>query len=558
MPKMLPYPVTQFTTPTEKLIYESLNKHLGEDYTIIYGQNWKLRERGKREDYERDFIIVKKGGGIIVLEVKGGQWERRNGCLYANGELVDSKDDPFKQARENKHSLLQLLKKEIKWKNTYFPIGDLVALPEAKIHIAHDGLTTDEVLTASELPYIQEWIESAMHTVVQASYPTKCNDPMIQHIIQTLLRDYTVKLNEILSTDEERLLILTQQQLELDRHFVNQKRLTIQGCAGSGKTLMAIKQVKRLAKKGDVKNILFLCYNLELGEWLQKQTNEISKICTTAPFLSYCEDQAKAFGAISGQEVHDNSFYKSLPYKLLDVIDQITPKYDAIVVDEGQMFDTEWWEIIKYLMNDCERSYYYIFYDDLQRIYREEQNQIPGEDQSIPLLVNLRNTEKIHHLSTMFLPADKLPDCNNIPGEPIWISTYQDETSMKKLLRRYLAKIIQDGGVSSKDIVVLSAKGSNNTCLTNSEKLGPYQLSNSENPNPASIRFSTVLKYRGMERKVVILTELDETVTEFKKYIYIGASRARTKLIVLASEKIDPALEEKIAQKCDLFLGAEK
>jgi superfamily I DNA and RNA helicase len=47
--------------------------------------------------------------------------------------------------------------------------------------------------------------------------------------------------------------------------------LTVQGCAGSGKTLMALRQVKRLAKNSDVKRILFTCYNRELGQWLARK-----------------------------------------------------------------------------------------------------------------------------------------------------------------------------------------------------------------------------------------------------------------------------------------------
>ena len=232
---------------------------------------------------------------------------------------------------------------------------------------------------------------------------------------------------------------LTEQQLELDRNLQKIKKLTIQGCAGSGKTLMAIKQSRRLAQTPAVRSILFTCFNLELGEWLQKQTYPYRQRCTTKPFLQFCEEKLIEQGWLTGNERKSEDYWDELPYKMMEIIDLANIKFDAIIVDEGQIFHTDWWIVINQMLLDPEKSYRYIFFDDLQRIYEEGENKVPNEDEAIDLTVNIRNTAKIHRKAIRFIPRDfQLPKNNNIQGEDVWFLTYDDEISMKSKLQSTL------------------------------------------------------------------------------------------------------------------------
>ena len=57
--------------------------------------------------------------------------------------------------------------------------------------------------------------------------------------------------------------------------------------------------------------------------------------------------------------------------------------------------------------------------------------------------------------------------------------------------------------------------------------------------NPDSTLFRTTIQnFRGRERRVVILAEFDNSVGDFDKLIYIGATRAKSLLIVLANINI--------------------
>jgi hypothetical protein len=553
MAKMYPYPVDVFNCPSEELMYKKLME-LGPEYTVLYSRRWKNVVKGENPEPECDFIITKNDGGIIDLEVKGGRWEKRDGNWFVYGEPVAADDNPFLQGLKNKVYLLALLKNTPRWKTVWFPVDYAVALPDTvSNHQVHEGDV--EILAMENMDYIQESVESLMQSCIQRNYPSKCSQQMIDYLVETLLRDYVVYLNDILVSDEKRLLVLTQKQMELDRNLQNLKRLTIQGCAGSGKTLMAIKQVKRLAKQPGIESILFTCFNLELGEWLKQNTQDIAHKCTTIPILELFKQKAIEYGRLTGIETEDSQYYIDLVDKFLDVIAEVSIKYDAIVVDEGQSFKNDWWSILELMLSDKEKGYFYVFFDDLQRIYAEKVNIVPGEEQAIDLLVNLRNTARIHRQATKFLPKDRLPDCNNIEGECVWLSFYDSENQMKKILRRYLEKLIIKGRVSSKDIIILTPKGADKTKLKTDETFGGVRLSYFESDQPEKVRFTSIPKYRGMERQVVILVEIDENIHDIEKNIYLGASRAKTKLIMLVSDKLNGDMKKILSEGCEVYLG---
>lgn len=316
---------------------------------------------------------------------------------------------------------------------------------------------------------------------------------------------------------------------------------------------MALRQAKRLSQTPTVRSILFTCFNMELGNWLQEQTFSIRHRCTTKPFLVFCEELLIKHDVLTGNESKDQKFYDELPLKMLEIIDLHNIRFDAIIVDEGQSFNTDWWVVIDQMLSDKDKSYRYIFYDDLQRIYEEKENRVPGEEESIDLTVNIRNTANIHHKAIKFLPKNRpLPKCNSVQGEEPWFSIYDDERTMKYNLQNMLTALIRDGRVSSKDIVVLRGKKKTSR-LIDGEKLGPYVLTSLENEtNPAAIRFTTIQSFRGMERRVVILTELDDEVKSIEQLNYLGASRAKTMLAYLVSDKISPHVLTALEEGCQV------
>jgi ATP-dependent exoDNAse (exonuclease V) beta subunit len=61
----------------------------------------------------------------------------------------------------------------------------------------------------------------------------------------------------------------------------------------------------------------------------------------------------------------------------------------------------------------------------------------------------------------------------------------------------------------------------------------------SETVEPGTVLATSVHAFKGLERPVVILAELgDKHLEDVNRYLYVGGSRARNHLIVLASEPV--------------------
>ena len=68
-------------------------------------------------------------------------------------------------------------------------------------------------------------------------------------------------------------------------------------------------------------------------------------------------------------------------------------------------------------------------------------------------------------------------------------------------------------------------------------RIDGYRLS--ELPEPGAILATSIHGFKGLEREVVILAELgDKHLEDLRRYLYVGASRAKNELVVLALEPV--------------------
>jgi len=83
----------------------------------------------------------------------------------------------------------------------------------------------------------------------------------------------------------------------------------------------------------------------------------------------------------------------------------------------------------------------------------------------------------------------------------------------------------------------LTPSGRDKSRLRARGRVDGYRLS--ERVEPGSILATSIHGFKGLERPVVILAELgDKHQEELAQYLYVGASRARNELIVLATEPV--------------------
>jgi hypothetical protein len=121
-------------------------------------------------------------------------------------------------------------------------------------------------------------------------------------------------------------------------------------------------------------------------------------------------------------------------------------------------------------------------------------------------------------------------------GRPVEVLSYRDEGDLVHLLALVL-KNLQAESVALDDVVVLTPAGSAKSLLHRRGSVDGFRLV--EEPEPGAVLICSVHGFKGLERSVVILAELGERHEEdLDRYLYVGGSRARSHLIVLATEPV--------------------
>ncbi len=149
---------------------------------------------------------------------------------------------------------------------------------------------------------------------------------------------------------EAQIVTLTERQFTILDMLNAQRRAVILGVAGSGKTLLAAEKARRLAAQGF--EVLLTCFNRPLAEYLAATIGRLDRV-TVSTFHRLAEKFGQEAGLIGPDPAHDTPYFDGLP----DVLDRALrtvpePRFDAIVVDEGQDLDQEWWLPLLDLLRD--------------------------------------------------------------------------------------------------------------------------------------------------------------------------------------------------------------
>lgn len=546
-PERLPEGVQQDPLRSaERRVYAALSA-LPNSYTVFYSVAWLSRSLSSAQDGEADFVVVHPDKGLLVLEVKGG------GIAYdANTDAWTSTDrngathaikDPAEQARTSKHALRRSLQELPGWNNRWLTLAHGVVFPD--VETAGQSLGPDLpaaiLIDRTGVEQIGQRVEQIFaYFQGTENQPGPLGEDRLRLAIGLLARSFQMRtpLGTVLAYEDERIIELTEQQMNMLSFLAHQRRAAIRGCAGSGKTMLAVEKARRLATQGF--DVLLTCFNVALAHHL---AIAMPPSVTVLHFHGLCEVMVKEAELRAIPPSDPNEYYnRFLPGLLLDAIEELGPQYDAIVVDEGQDFMEEWWLALSALLRDDKEGIFYIFFDDNQNLYRGT-DQISGliPQAPYPLNENCRNTRAIHRLVAHFHPQGNAIHSRAPQGrDPDWIA-YDSNTAMLRLLQRKLHHLVNEEGIAPAELVVLTPKATERSALSEGLILGNFRLTRQEPTRPTDIPVRTVHAFKGLDRRVVILAEVDPWASrELATVLYVGCSRARTHLTILHNHRLDP------------------
>lgn len=546
-PERLPESVLQDPLRSaERKVFTALSK-LPHPFTVFYSVAWLSQSAATAQDGEADFVVAHPDWGLLVLEVKGGgisydatlsQWTSTD----RHGTVHDIKD-PVQQARNAKHALLNKLKAMPGWNPRWLTLGHALAFPD--IDAGHQDLRLD---LPSDILIDRSGLDDVEQRILQVFRYFQGEDGQNGPLGESRLRLVTkllahsfeihTPLGAELAYEDERIIELTDQQMNILNFLAGHRRAAIQGCAGSGKTMLAVEKARRLAEQGY--QVLLTCFNIALAQHL---AISLPRNVTVLHFHGLCEaliDEAD-LRAIPPKDA-DLYYDEFLPSMLLDAIEELGPQYDAIIVDEGQDFLESWWLGLSSLLFDDDEGIFYIFFDDNQNLYRGA-DRLPGLIDQAPFTLdeNCRNTAGIHKLVARFHPHGASIRCRTPFGrEPEWIA-YDSNRSMLQTLQQRLHQLINEEGVASSDLILLTPKAKGRSILSEGLSLGNFCLTRKEPIQPTDIAVRTVHAFKGLDRRVVILAEVDPWAgMNLNRILYVGCSRSRTHLLILHNHRLDP------------------
>ena len=171
---------------------------------------------------------------------------------------------------------------------------------------------------------------------------------------------------------------------------------------------------------------------------------------------------------------------------------------------------------------------------------------------------NRRSTKAIHDFAQRFSQTDASapPSVSLGPdGSAVEVVVYADDDpdACRKAVAGVLREIIDRGRVAPSDCVVLTPRSARSSWLLSPDgspvEAWPYRLMPEYGPEGAvlppptkgnEVRVATIHRYKGLESPCVVLAEIDGRVDagDLASLLYVGATRARSHLVVVCSESV--------------------
>ncbi len=567
IPENFPY-TDNPSRDAEKIVFEKLKEIFGneKDFDIYY--NVEIDHGSSpnvyRDDWEIDFIVFHEKIGLLVIEVKGGnpiEHIPSEGKWYSttrNGNRNEIKH-PMKQARANKYALLEKIEEMFENKKPYIPAGNLAIFPDSGLpNTLGAGDDRSNYVGHDELNNLGKIIMNKM-----LEKKLKQEDflgPRVRKFLRQMFgKDikFELSLKTKLKRQNKQIIEYDKQQLEILDVVEKQDRLIIEGRAGTGKSKLAEEIAKKFSKKFE--KVLLICgANKPFGFQLSKIMSDIknvdvfhfSGLCKElydkANFTNEEIDQAVKDGTLSSMPIALQKKYETHQSLLLKSIEKTEIRYDALVVDEGQDINKSQWESLIWILNDPEKNPIYIFHDNNQKVYHKSKLDLPDFLPKHPHILkkNYRNTQDIFDTQKSYYKGDSTIS-TGLKGEPVNYHLVNSKAEAERQVKKLIRKYIINEGIDKKEIAVLTG----NNLGTGTSLLGNYftkynegnkkdnlYFVKAEQNDEDEIVFDSIRRYKGLEREIVILFDLEDALNNPEE-MYIGLSRPKLILDIIGTEK---------------------
>jgi superfamily I DNA and RNA helicase len=314
-------------------------------------------------------------------------------------------------------------------------------------------------------------------------------------------------------------------------------RLRVRATAGSGKTFVAHAFFERAVARG--RRPLLVCFNRPLAERLKALMGQAGWVST---FFGLCD----AFLADRGHRLDfeqmktDREFWR----RVADMVTAETVsdgwRFDCLIVDEGQDFEQEWFEILRLFLRD-----------DADVLWLEDPDQNLLGKPSVRLdgfarfstAVNHRTPATIARFIQRVLPIPF--ECgSHLPGLGVTVTPYERSEDQPREVGKIVDGLLAQG-FAYPDIAVVTMRSGRRSVFTGRARAGrhdlrqftgEYDLFGNQVSTAGRLLFDSVHRFKGQQAAAVVLVDVDPDPTSLEleqRRLFCGMTRATVKLDLL-------------------------
>jgi hypothetical protein len=543
------------SSSAERVVYDALRRGLPPGWFAWHSLRVRSDTRG---DGENDFVLAIPGRGVIVLEVKGGQLRLEDGRWLQNGFPL--RENPLDQAHGFKDKLIDVLRRQ-----------RLRQVPWIAVACCFPETTFDDfppqpnlrgcLLGAQDMPYLSDALPELADRLLRKGIQLRSDDWIEAiHALWGELWIPKVSLGRSAALREAEFVTLDAQQLGLLDLLLDNARVHVRGGAGTGKTLLAIELYRRWSHDGGAPPLL-LCWTRPLC--LELKTAGVTDAWTVRELGA--DLLARAGRTMQNGDppgAWTSATWAQVTKDAVALLAAQPAPHRRVIVDEAQDFDADDWALVTALAGD---QPIWAFGDPEQRFWtdgrtppaglfptrarltaryrcpaplvafadRYRAGYVPAPDDEPPASDALRVLVAV----PITLAADATPDGQHAPDEDTapHDARAAAEAARMACLTAELDRLLA-AGVAPSDIAVLSLAGRAKTRLGDCAHIGPHAVVRADDPGaPEQLVADTCLRFKGLERPWILVTELELAPTGYDVRMHIALTRATVGCTVIAT-----------------------
>ncbi|MCC6215693.1 MAG: NERD domain-containing protein [Polyangiaceae bacterium] len=513
---------------SERKVWEALRRGLPPGWHAWHS----VRVRSaRREEAEADFLLAVPGRGVIVLEVKGGALEVRDGCWYQDGRQVAA---PREQAHRYRRVLQEVLA-ERGLRRVWIEIA--TCFPDVEFfEPPAQGDLRDASLGARDLDFLAE----ALQAFVERHFRTPRGEPVgapsgdawlgALHELWGATWVRARRLGERHALRQHELAPFNAAQQAVLRSVARNRRMVVLGGPGTGKTLLALEATRLLAAQEGA--VGFVCFTRALAAAVGRAGVHASPVRELAADLLEGAGRPPAPGI--SRDDWDGAVWDGVSADAAELLARRDdPAPLALVVDEAQDLTVGDWRFVRAL---CAGGALWVFADPEQAYWPDRMRfDAPPEGFAvIELGEGHRNPPDLARFAAGYRSGAR-PEGIAQVREGARVVRVADERAAPEAAERCVRAALASG-LAARDVAVLSLAGRGRTALVEASVFGGVPARRADDPAAdAHLVTDTFLRFKGLERALVVLVELSLSPTEYDRRMYIALTRATLECVLVVT-----------------------